>query len=62
MYSQKKLGETIFGSMVIGNGILDRGNMYGLKENGKEKEDIINGCQAIGKNKLLKTYVDKLFF
>ena len=42
----------MFGSMVIGNGVLEWGDMYGLKENGKEK-DIINGCQAIGK-KFLK--------
>ena len=41
----KKLGETISGLKVIGNGVSEWRDMYGSKENGK--------------NKLLKTYVDK---
>lgn len=33
----KKLGETMFGLKVIGNGVSKWGDMYGSKENGKEK-------------------------
>ena len=65
----------MFGLKVIGNGVSKWGDMYGSKENGKEKtfhqwepgrwkktlKDIF-GQKDIGKNKLLKTYVDKLFF
>ena len=40
----------MFGSMVIGNGVLEWGDMYGLKENGKEKKDIINGCRQLEKS------------
>ena len=50
--------------------------MFGSRGNGKKRKDIVNGYtedgkkfpevtygqMGIGQNKLLKTYVDKLFF